>query len=49
VQIQANFTGVGNWPLGAALSFLMLAGFLVCYALTMVGLRILRLDRIRWS
>jgi spermidine/putrescine transport system permease protein len=49
VQIQANFTGVGNWPLGAALSFLMLAGFLVCYGLTMLGLRAFRLDRIRWS
>lgn len=49
VQIQANFKGVGNWPLGAAQSFLMLAAFVVSYGMTAVGLRLLRLDRIRWS
>jgi spermidine/putrescine transport system permease protein len=49
VQVQANFKGVGNWPLGAAQSFLMLAAFVVCYGLTALGLRLLRLDRIRWS
>jgi spermidine/putrescine transport system permease protein len=49
VQIQANFKGVGNWPLGAAQSLLMLAAFVVCYAMTAIGLRLLRLDRIRWS
>jgi spermidine/putrescine transport system permease protein len=49
VQIQANFKGVGNWPLGAAQSLLMLASFAACYGLIALGLRLLRLDRIRWS
>ena len=49
VQVQAQFTGLGNWPLGAAISFLMLAAFLVCYALTALGLRLAGLSRIRWS
>jgi spermidine/putrescine transport system permease protein len=48
VRIQAALTGVGNWPLGAALSFLMLAAFLLCYVLTALALRLLRLDRIRF-
>jgi ABC-type spermidine/putrescine transport system permease subunit I len=41
-------TGVGDWPLGAALSLLMLAAFVLCYGLTALGLRLLRLDRIRF-
>lgn len=49
VRIQAALTGTGNWPLGAALSFLMLAAFLGCYALTVLLLRTLRLHRIRFS
>jgi len=49
VQIQANFKGAGNWPLGAAQSFLMLVAFVLCYGLIAGGLRLLRLDRIRWS
>ena len=48
VRIQAALTGVGNWPLGAALSFLMLGAFLLCYVLTALALRLLRLDRIRF-
>ncbi|MGH3136304.1 MAG: ABC transporter permease [Gaiellaceae bacterium] len=48
VRIQAALTGVGNWPLGAALSFLMLAAFLLAYLLTVLALRLLRLDRIRF-
>ena len=40
VRIQAALTGVGNWPLGAALSFLMLAAFVLCYALTPARLRL---------
>jgi spermidine/putrescine transport system permease protein len=48
VRVQNALTTLGNWPLGAAISFLMLASFLVCFALTAVGLRILRLDRIRF-
>ena len=48
VQIQAEFKALGDWPLGAATSFLMLAAFVVCYGVAMLGLRIARLDRIRW-
>ena len=49
VQVQANFKAVGNWPLGAATSFLMLGAFAFCYALATLALRSARLDRIRWS
>jgi ABC-type spermidine/putrescine transport system permease subunit I len=48
VQIQASFTAVGDWPLGAAISFLMLLAFVLCYALMMLALRLCALDRIRW-
>jgi spermidine/putrescine transport system permease protein len=48
VRIQAALTGVGNWPLGAALSFLMLGAFLLCYLLSAIALRIVRLDRIKF-
>jgi spermidine/putrescine transport system permease protein len=48
VQVQANFKAVGDWPQGAAISILMLLAFLACYALTLAGLRVARLDRIRW-
>jgi len=47
-RIQEALTGLGNWPLGAALAFLMLAAFVVCYLLTAAGLRILKLDQIRF-
>jgi spermidine/putrescine transport system permease protein len=49
VQIQSNFKAIGNWPLGAATSILMLLFFLVCYAVVQLALRTLKLDRIRWS
>lgn len=49
VRIQAALTATGNWPLGAALSFLMLAAFAACYLLTVVVLRWLKLDRIRYA
>jgi spermidine/putrescine transport system permease protein len=48
VRVQGALTAVGNWPLGAAIAFLMLAAFVVCYAITALGLRLLRLDRIRF-
>lgn len=48
IRVQAALTGVGDWPLGAALAFLMLAAFLVCFGLTALGLRLLKLDRIRF-
>jgi hypothetical protein len=35
-----------NWPLGAALSFLMLAAFAACYGVVALGLRMLKLDRV---
>jgi len=49
VEVQAEFKAVGNFPLGAATSFLMLAAFVLCYGLTILGLRLARLDRIRWT
>jgi spermidine/putrescine transport system permease protein len=48
IRVQAAMTSVGDWPLGAAISLLMLAAFLVCYAFTALGLRLLRLNRIRF-
>src|SRR5207237_4121511 len=48
VQIQANLTTVGNWPLGAASAFLMLVAFVLCYGLMTLGLRIARLNRVRF-
>ena len=48
VQIQANFKAVGDWPQGAAASVLMMLFFLALYGLTILTLRLRRLDRIRW-
>jgi spermidine/putrescine transport system permease protein len=49
VRIQAALTATGNWPLGAALSFLMLAAFVATYLLAVLVLRLLRLDRVRFA
>ena len=49
VQVQANFTTVGNYPLGAATSLLMLAAFVTLYFAIRFGLRLARLDRVRFS
>jgi spermidine/putrescine transport system permease protein len=48
VQIQVAFIGTGDFAYGAALAFAMLAGFLVCYALIALGLRLTKLDRVRF-
>ena len=49
VQVQISFVGTGDYAAGAAISFAMLAGFLVCYALVALGLRLTRLDRLRFA
>jgi spermidine/putrescine transport system permease protein len=49
VQVQTQFTSLGDWPLGAALAFLMLIAFVLLYALTALALRLVRLDRVRWA
>jgi spermidine/putrescine transport system permease protein len=49
VQIQVAFIGTGDFAYGAALAFAMLAGFLVCYALIALGLRLTKLDRVRFA
>jgi spermidine/putrescine transport system permease protein len=49
VQIQANFITTGNWAVGAATAIVMLVGFVIAFALVAVGLRLLRLDRLRFS
>ena len=48
VQIQANFKAVGDWPQGAAISILMLLAFDRLIWVTLLGLRLRRLDRIHW-
>ena len=49
VEIQANFRASGNWPLGAASSFVVLAAFAVGYGVTLLGMRMMRLGRIQWT
>ena len=49
VQIQQNFIGVGNWPLAAATSFIMLLAFVAVFAIGSLVLRRLRLSDIRLS
>jgi spermidine/putrescine transport system permease protein len=49
VRIQDAFKSTGDWPLGSALSVLMLAAYLLCFGVGALVLRIARLDRIRWT
>ena len=49
VQVQVAFQGTGDYAGGAAISFALLAGFLVCYGLVALGLRLARLDRLRFA
>jgi spermidine/putrescine transport system permease protein len=48
VQVQVNFRTLGNYPVAAATSFLMMAAFLATYLLTSLVLRFLRLHDIRF-
>jgi spermidine/putrescine transport system permease protein len=48
VQVQVNFRTLGNYPVAAATSFLMMAAFIACYLLTSLVLRVLRLHDIRF-
>jgi len=48
VQVQVAFTGTGDYAAGAAISFALLAGFLVCYAVMALGLRLTGLSRVRF-
>ena len=48
VQIQTNFITLGNWPLAAATSFLMLVAFLACYAACALVLRLAGLRDVRF-
>jgi spermidine/putrescine transport system permease protein len=48
VQVQVNFRTLGNYPVAAATSFLMMAAFLGCYLLSALVLRALRLHDIRF-
>jgi spermidine/putrescine transport system permease protein len=47
VQIQSNFITVGNWPLAAATSILMLVAFLLLFLLLTALLRFRRLHDLR--
>jgi len=49
VQIQANFITVGNWPIAAATSFLMLIAFVLCYLVSNLVLRWLGLSNLRFE
>ncbi len=49
VQIQSNFKAVGDWPQGAALSMLMIAGFLICCHGAFFALRSMRRASFRRS
>jgi spermidine/putrescine transport system permease protein len=49
VEITARFTATGNWGVAAALSFLLLVMYGLCYAVASVGLRRTGLSRITWS
>ena len=48
VQVQVNFRTLGNYPVAAATSFLMMAAFLACYLLSALVLRALRLHDVRF-
>lgn len=49
VQVQANFITVGNWPLAAATSFLMLASFLLLHLGGTAVLRWRRLHNLKMT
>jgi spermidine/putrescine transport system permease protein len=48
VIVQQNMTAQGDYALGAAIAFSMLAAFLVLYAVVALALRLKRLDRVRF-
>ncbi len=48
VQIQANFITTGNWAVGAATAIVMLLAFVAMYVLVVLGLRLLRLNDLRF-
>ena len=48
-KIAATFRELGNYPQGAALSLLTLTAFALCFGLVTLGLRLARLDTVRWS
>jgi len=47
VQVQVAFS-TGDYAAGAAISFALLAGFLLCYGLVALALRVARVDRLRF-
>ena len=49
VQVQVSFIGTGDFAYGAALAFAMLAAFLAFYALIALGLRLTKLDKVRFA
>jgi ABC-type spermidine/putrescine transport system permease subunit I len=48
VVVQQNMTAQGDYALGAAIAFSMLAAFLVLYGVVALALRLKRLDRVRF-
>jgi spermidine/putrescine transport system permease protein len=47
VRVQTSFIETGNWPLGAAIGFLMLAGFALAYTTALAGLHVATRSRSR--
>lgn len=47
--IWLTFRELGDYPLGAAMSLLTLAGFALCFALVQLGLRLAKVGKLAWS
>jgi spermidine/putrescine transport system permease protein len=48
VRVKENFIATGDWPVGAALALLMLAAFVLLYALVTLALRLIGVRRVRF-
>lgn len=49
VRVKESFVATGDWPVGAALALIMLAAFVILYALVTLALHLLGLRRIRFT
>lgn len=48
-RIWLTFRELGDYPLGAALSLITLVSFVVCFMLVRLALRLMKVDKVRWS
>jgi spermidine/putrescine transport system permease protein len=49
INISEEFIASGNWAAGAALSGIMLVAYGLCFLVAALGLRLTKLNRIRWT